>query len=123
MKRDLGPLEMRVLGLLEPEQALAVAEVQQRMLRAGHEYAYTTLMTVLNRLCEKGFARRKKDGPRYVYRPAKRSAELKRGVLEKVQHALFGDRVKPIAALLDQDLSRAELEEIRALVDKRLSDK
>ena len=47
---DLGPLEMRVLGLLSPGEAASVAQVRGRLEVEGHGLAYTTVMTVLTRL-------------------------------------------------------------------------
>ncbi|MEO8903350.1 MAG: BlaI/MecI/CopY family transcriptional regulator [Polyangiaceae bacterium] len=123
MKGELGPLEMQVLGLLDATQASSVAEVQQRLAGQGLEYAYTTIMTVLTRLNDKGVVRRQKHGARFLYRAMPRNAELKRGIMQKMQRALFSDRVAPIAAFLDQDLNEKELRELRALIDARLRKK
>lgn len=112
---------MRILGLLDDAAGLSVADVQQRLDRSGHQVAYTTVMTVLGRLFEKGLVRRERDGKRYVYRSAKRAAETKARILARVQRALFdSERLKPIAALVDGGLSRTELEQLRRLIDEKL---
>src|SRR5262245_60820015 len=76
MSRDdqaLGPLEMRVLGLLAGAEPTSVQDIQAALARGGHDLAYTTVMTVLARLHDKGMVVRVKEGRRYLYRPAARS--------------------------------------------------
>jgi predicted transcriptional regulator len=123
MGETLGPLEMQVLGLLDSAQPATVAEVQLRLAKSGVDYAYTTVMTVLTRLSEKGVLHREKQGNRYYYRTTPRDGALKRGLLQKVQRALFSDRISPVAALLGDDLTRAELLELRRMIDGRLKKK
>jgi predicted transcriptional regulator len=121
LEHEVGPLQMRILGLLDDAAGLSVADVQERLDQSGHQVAYTTVMTVLGRLFEKGLVRRERDGKRYVYRSAKRAAETKARILTRVQRALFdSERLKPIAALVDGGLSRAELEQLRRLIDEKL---
>jgi predicted transcriptional regulator len=47
---ELGPLEIRALEQFVAGQARSVADIQHRLAQAGHELAYTTVMTVLGRL-------------------------------------------------------------------------
>lgn len=119
---ELGPLEMRVLGLLGPEP-VAVAELQSRLAEGGEALAYTTVMTVLTRLHKKGLAARRKDGNRYLYTAARRAPSVIEGILARVRGALFqGDRTRPILALLDdEELSEGELRELRKAIDERIA--
>lgn len=125
---ELGPLEMQVLGLLgevggaSPDRGASVTDIQTRLRAAGHELAYTTVMTVLGRLHKKGLATRHKDGNRFLYVASRRSPDVKDGLLTRMHRALFqGDRTKPILALLDdEELSRAELTALREAIDERL---
>lgn len=123
MEKTLGPLEMQVLGLLGPGEELSVADFQKRLRSEGHEYAYTTVMTVLKRLHDKGVVRRQKQGRQHVYRRTARDESIKRGFLQKVKRALFSDRVAPVAALIDDEMTRAELLELKRLIDERLGKK
>jgi BlaI family transcriptional regulator, penicillinase repressor len=119
---ELGPLEMEVLGLLSPGEMLSVAEVQGRLSHAGRELAYTTVMTVLVRLYDKGVVTRKKQGARFLYAPARKAPRVADGILARVGQSLFrGDRTRPILALLeDEDLSEDELRAVRDMIDERL---
>jgi predicted transcriptional regulator len=118
----LGPLEMRVLGLLDRTEAKSVSEVRERLAATGAELAYTTVMTVLARLHAKGLAERRKDGHRYLYVASGRSKRVSAGILARVKRSLFQtDRTRPILALLeDDDLSDKELRALRNVIDERL---
>jgi predicted transcriptional regulator len=121
---DLGPLEMRVVGLLDPVEGRSVGTVRELLGRQGIDVAYTTVMTVLTRLHEKRVVLREKDGIRYLYRQAGRVAQIKAGVLSRLRGALFtGDKLAPIAELVENDLSREELTALRKLIDARLKEK
>jgi predicted transcriptional regulator len=79
-------------------------------------------MTVLGRLYEKKLVLRERDGRRYVYRAASRAQPFKDRLLRRVQRSLFSDRLAPIAALLDQDLDRKELDELKRLIEAKLAE-
>jgi predicted transcriptional regulator len=123
LEREVGPLQMRILGLLEEDDGLSVADVQKRLAKGGHTAAYTTVMTVLARLHERALVRRERDGKRYVYHSAKRATQTKTRILQRMHRALFNtERLKPIAALVEGELNRAELEELRRLIDSKLGE-
>jgi predicted transcriptional regulator len=123
--QELGPLEMKVLGLLDAGEPLPVAVVQQRLAQAGQELAYTTVMTVLVRLREKGVVTRRRDGARFLYTPARRAPSVAAGILDRVRQSLFrNDRTRPILALLeDEGLSEEELRAVRSMIDAKLKER
>jgi predicted transcriptional regulator len=122
---DLGPLEMKVLGLLRAGEPSTVAQVQQRLGSGGAELAYTTVMTVLVRLHRKGMVDRRKEGTRFVYVPAKKASRVSAGIFTRIKQALFqSDRARPIVALLDDDdLSPDDLRALRTVIDEKLQQK
>jgi predicted transcriptional regulator len=68
----LGPLEYEVLRALWADSPASVPAVLERLNGGrGHEQqlAYTTVMTVLTRLHEKGLLDRTRRGRGYEYRP------------------------------------------------------
>jgi len=119
---DLGRLEMQVLGLLRPDESIPVRKVQGRLAANGRTLAYTTVMTVLSRLHDKGAVRRRKHGNRFLYSTARRAQSIKQGILGRVQKLLYsGERSRAIAALIDdQQVSEDELRALRKLIDERL---
>ena len=73
-RRSRGSLEQSVLDVLAGSPAaLAPAEVRERL--AG-DLAYTTVMTVLSRLAEKGLAVRERSGRGFVYAAVRDEAEV-----------------------------------------------
>ena len=115
---------MRVLGLLEGTAPQSVVDVQHALRRGGAELAYTTVMTVLARLYDKGLVTRSKQSRRYLYSAARSAPQVKRGIFAKVRRALFqDDRLRPIVALLDEGaLSDEELRSLRRMVDRKLKE-
>ena len=119
---ELGPLEMQVLGSFAAAESLCVSDVRHRLDAQGAELAYTTVMTVLSRLYDKGLLVRRKDGRRFRYSLAKDAARVTTGIVARIHRALFHNvRLRPFAALLDEDeLSTDELRVLRKLVDAKL---
>ena len=65
-----GELEQRVMVLLwQAGEPLSVVDVQGLLAR-DRDLAYTTVMTVLDRLAKKGLARRERRGRAWCYEPA-----------------------------------------------------
>jgi predicted transcriptional regulator len=123
--QELGPLEMRVLGLLDGGAPQSVQAIQEALTRGVHDLAYTTVMTVLGRLYEKGVVLRTKDGRRYLYRLGKHAPAVAQGLVSRMQRALFPEhRARPILALLeDESLTEEDLRALRAKINDRLGKK
>jgi len=104
--------------LWQTDSALTVRQVSNGLDQ--RELAHTTVMTVLDRLAKKGFARRERDGRAWRYRPA---ATREAYVAELMLTALdqTGDRVAALARFA-QSVSGVEAEVLReALTGTELS--
>ncbi|MFF5290444.1 BlaI/MecI/CopY family transcriptional regulator [Paractinoplanes globisporus] len=79
----LGDLEREVMTVLwERYDPLTVREVHQELARERHrDLAYTTVMTVLDRLAKKGVVRQLKEGRAYRYAPAQSREEMTASVM------------------------------------------
>ncbi len=62
-----GKLEEKILNLLWKSEEVTTREVLKRL---GDTHAYTTIMTVLDRLFKKGVVVRRKDGIAWRYKAA-----------------------------------------------------
>jgi predicted transcriptional regulator len=62
----LGPLESEVMDIVWSRGDVTVRDVHQA-LQAEHPIAYTTVMTTLGRLADKGLVRRDDDQPAHRY--------------------------------------------------------
>jgi predicted transcriptional regulator len=101
----LGDLERAIMEVLwQTESSLTVRQVSNGLTQRN--LAHTTVMTVLDRLAKKGFARRERDGRAWRYRPAATReayvAELMLTALEQT-----GDRDASLARFA-QSVSGAE---------------
>ena len=65
---DLAPLELDCMNTLWPMGEATVREIQQR-LAPFRPRAYTTIMTIMDRLAHKGVVTRRKVGRAYLYQP------------------------------------------------------
>lgn len=73
----LGPLAAAIVREVAARGAASVAEVVEGLGRTrGRDHAYTTIMTVMGRLHEKGVLLRERRGRQYIYRPSAPEAEL-----------------------------------------------
>ncbi len=86
--------------------------------------AYTSGATILRILEEKGFVASRKDGKSLVYRPLLAKDKYQTRSLQNLARTLFDDTPANLVARLvdDSGLSDADLEEIKALVERRLRD-
>lgn len=101
---SLGELEAAVLAALSRgDEPLTVREVQLRVKRA--KLAYTTILTVLDRLFAKGLVARQKEGRAFLYR-AVVSPEQWRG--QRAAAVLAGRDEPPSRAVLLAFLDSAE---------------
>ena len=81
-RRSRGSLEQSVLDvLLASPAALTPGDVRDRL---GGELAYTTVMTVLTRLAEKGLVTRERVGRGFAYAAVNDAAEIAARQMQKL---------------------------------------
>jgi|ERR1700733_3779403 BlaI family penicillinase repressor len=98
---DLAPLELDCMNMLWPMGEGTVREIRDA-LAARRPRAYTTIMTIMDRLARKGIVERRKTGRAYTYR-ANLSAENARAqALAQVIESFFGGSKESLIAHLDQ---------------------
>lgn len=101
--------------------SFAVADVHEA-LRVERPIAYTTVMTTVARLADKGLLTRERDGRRYVYRPAMGRAAFLQAMAREVLGSLppMG-REAALALLVEQvaEADRGELDRLEALIARR----
>ncbi len=93
-------------------------------LPPGRELAYTSGATVLRILEEKGFVVSRKENKTLIYQPLVGKDAYQTRSLKNLSQTLFDDTPASLVARLvdDEGLSEADLEDIRALVERRLQD-
>jgi predicted transcriptional regulator len=110
----LGELERAIMDILwEVSDPLTVRQVSERL--SDRELAHTTVMTVLDRLSKKGFARRERDGRAWRYRAAgSREAYVTELMLSAL--AQTGDRQAALARFA-RSVSGAEARMLRRALE------
>ena len=106
--------------------ALGEASVRDVLdqLPAERNLAYTSGATILRILDEKGFVESRKEGKTLIYRPLLEKDKYQTRSLQNLSRTLFDGTPATLVARLvdDADLTATDLEEIRALVERRLQD-
>jgi predicted transcriptional regulator len=97
-----GELEQAVMDILwARSEPLSVRDVHE-LLSAERDLAYTTVMTVLDRLAKKGLVLRNLDGRAWLYRPAKsRAAEVASEVLELLNRLSAQEQSEVLASVTE----------------------
>lgn len=89
-------------------------------LRERRKVAYTSVMTMMKILEQKGHLKRKQEERAYVYRPARPRAQVLRRMVRDFVDRVFQGAAKPLMVHLVEDsrLSPEDLAEIRRLLRK-----
>ncbi|GAA5164527.1 BlaI/MecI/CopY family transcriptional regulator [Ornithinimicrobium tianjinense] len=112
---SLGDLERAVMETLWSHGPdLSVRDVMAKLETDGDkELAYTTVMTVLDRLAKKGIAQRTRDGRAWRYTAASTREVLAATALRNTLDSVQADRRLAMMHFLD-DASPSELDDLRA---------
>ena len=96
---DLAPLELECMNTLWPIGEGTVREIRD-LLAPRRPRAYTTIMTIMDRLARKGVVERRKSGRAYVYRANLSADEARRQALGQVVENFFGGSSEDAVAFL-----------------------
>lgn len=97
---DLAPLELDCLNMLWPMGEGTVREIRDA-LAPRRPRAYTTIMTIMDRLARKGIVERRKNGRAYIYKPNLTAEDARAHALAQVIDSFFGGSIESVIAHLD----------------------
>lgn len=119
-RRPLSSLQLAVLRALWARGEASVAQVQHD-LRPAHDLAPTTVATLLSRLEHQGVLTHRAEGRTFLYRALLAEEDVRRSMVSDLADRLFqGDVTALVSQLLDdRAVNAAELERLRALIEKR----
>jgi len=103
---DLAPLELDCMNTLWPMGQGTVREIRDQ-LAVRRPRAYTTIMTIMDRLARKGVVERHKVGRAYMYSPNLSAEEARTQALGQVIENFFGGSKEALLAQLGGDAPRA----------------
>ena len=115
--RDFGELEARIMECMWSAKGPRTVRDVHGELAAERTLAYTTVMTVMDKLYRKGWLEREPVGRAYAYQP-RQSKERYTADLMNEALAASSDRGATLVAFLDQ-LTPAESKALRAALAGR----
>lgn len=116
LARVLGELEARIL---ETVWALGEATVKDVAAALGPEAHVKTVMTVMNRMVEKGILQREARGRSFVYSAVLDRERFAQQVASRVLSGLLADFGKPTLAHFVQEIPPEQLAELERLIAER----
>lgn len=114
--------ELDVMAVLWDMGSGTVAEVKERL---SDPLAYTTVLTILRTLEEKGRIAHKEEGRAYRYYPLVQRTEARESHVRRLTRKLFQDSPELLITQLvgDESLTKEQLKRLRTLLDGRLGRK
>lgn len=110
--------ELDIMNVLWDRGNGTVAEVREAI---EDELAYTTVLTILRTLEEKGFVDHEEEGRAYRYIPVVSRTQARERHLNRLLRKLFGNSAEALVAQLmeDRNPSSEERARIRKLLDSK----
>jgi BlaI family transcriptional regulator, penicillinase repressor len=115
------PRELEVMSILWRLGSATVAEVKEAL---EEPLAYTSVLSALQTLEEKGYVRHEPEGRAYRYFATVEADRAGGSALARIRDAIFhGSAERMFAQLVsDRGLGREELERMRSLLAERLEE-
>jgi len=119
-KKLLTDLESDIMQLVWQKGSATVRDVYEA-IQSTRPLAYTTVMTVLSKLAEKGVVEYSKKGRAYIYRPKISKKEAAQNSIAKLLQKFFnGSPGALVAHLIDVNaISPDELSSLQQLLDSK----
>jgi predicted transcriptional regulator len=114
------PRELAVMSVLWRLGSATVTDVKDAL---GEELAYTSVLSALQTLEEKGYVRHEAEGRAYRYFATVEAERAGGSALARIRDAIFqGSAERMFAQMVsDKRLSKTELQRMRKLLAERLS--
>ena len=122
MRINFTDRELDVMSVLWDADSATVAEVRERLV---DDLAYTTVLTVLRTLEQKGYVGHTGEGRAHRYHPLVKRAAAGRSALSRLVDKVFDGSPELLLTQLvsDKNLSDEELRRLRKLLTERLREK
>ena len=116
-KPVLTDQELEIMKIIWTRGTATVRDVYEELL-TRRKIAYTTVMTMMGILEQKGHLKKSADERAYVYTPAQPQREVVGNMIQDFLKRVFNGSAKPLLVHLveDKKLSSEELDEIRKLL-------
>ena len=115
----LTEAELRLMEILWDRGSGTVSDVVEA-LPPETDLAYSTVLTTLRILEDKGYLRHTKEGRAFVYEPVVEKATAQRSALKHLLTRFFGNRPELLVQNLleDEELSAAEIRRLKQMIGR-----
>jgi BlaI family transcriptional regulator, penicillinase repressor len=116
-KPTLTGQELEIMKVVWQLESATVRQVYEHMLES-RRIAYTTVMTMMNILEQKGYLKKRQGDRAFVYQPSKPQKQVIRSMVREFVDRVFNGSAEPLLVHLveDQQLSQSDLDEIRRMI-------
>jgi predicted transcriptional regulator len=124
VKKNKKPIltdqELEIMKIVWQHGSATVRDVYEELLKS-RKIAYTTVMTMMGILEQKGRLAKTLRDRAYVYSPTESQGEVVGNMVREFVKRVFDGSAKPLLMHLveNKEINRAELDEIRQLMKKR----
>ncbi len=115
IRQVLGDLEADIMELLWKKSPASVREIHGKLARK-RPIAYTTVMTVMSRLAEKGMLEREPQGRAYLYSPTQSRQEFCSDAISTVMTGLLGSFGEPVLSHFVDTVGAEDREKLDELI-------
>jgi predicted transcriptional regulator len=117
---DLGTAELEVLKVLWEEGPSTVRDVLNHLHNRKRKVAYTTVLTFLTRLEQKGYVRSDRSQLAYVYSAKVSRERVSRSRLRSLLRELYDGAAAPLVLQLvrEERFSREDIEQLQQLIEE-----
>ncbi len=114
--RTLTEQELEIMKVIWEREHTTVRDVYEALLER-RKVAYTTVMTMMKILEQKGFLKKSQEERAYVYRPAQAKRQVIGAMVKEFINRVFNGSAEPLLVHLVEEhhLSQKDLEEIARL--------
>src|ERR1017187_7300066 len=111
--------ELEIMKIVWERDQTTVRDVYEALLE-HRKIAYTTVMTMMNILEQKGYLKKRQDDRAYVYKPSQPQKQVIRSMVREFVNRVFNGSAEPLLVHLveDRHLDAKDLEEIRKTIRK-----
>jgi len=119
---SISNLEAEIMKIVWEKEKVTVREVHETMLKREIEkkdqgfIPYTTVMSTMTTLSEKGLLKQDKRSKTYIYSAAVDKKELSKGIIRSVAEKLLEESAKTLVSKFLSDTSNISIERIEELL-------
>ncbi|MBX7150967.1 BlaI/MecI/CopY family transcriptional regulator [bacterium] len=122
LRKIFGDLEADIMEVLWNSGRLTVRDVFEK-LKLKRRIAYTTVMTVMTRLAQKGVLKKIKDGNAFIYEPILTREIFTQTTSQTILKGLLSDFSLPLLSQFVDSLEKEDpqkIHELSKLIDAKL---